>query len=201
MAKYLARNRWAILAVACLGVAVLPATLLWNAVRPRPWDERTLRVHFESVRYEAAGLVFTYSVENRAWRPLRLVPNETEIRLLTASDHIPAGYPNFAPFFLEGHSTQRVELRIELPGDPPQSAREWRSDENTRSVLQQSVPGITADDPAGPPLPLAGSLAASALPAEIPEPEEVIEDALRDLDGFELVNATKGVRLLFPRGW
>ncbi|HTX36175.1 MAG TPA: hypothetical protein VME43_14195 [Bryobacteraceae bacterium] len=201
MATNLTRVRWTVLAAACLGVLALPALLLWNYVRPAPWDARVLRVRFESVRYEAAALVFTYSVENRAWRSLRLLPEQTEIRLVPAGGHIPAGFPNFAaPLLLEGHSSQRVELRIDLPADPTGFHYQPLSDENTRSVLAQPVPGITAEGVPGSPLPLRGSLAAQA-PPEMPKPEELITDALQNLNGFELVNPAKGVDLLFPRGW
>src|SRR5580698_6330655 len=95
MARRLTRSRWAVLSAACLCVAALPALLLWNMVRPAPWDARTLRVRFESVRYEGAGLVFTYFVENRAWRSLRLVPGQTELRLVQPTGQPPAGFPSF----------------------------------------------------------------------------------------------------------
>jgi hypothetical protein len=167
-----------------------------------PWDARTLRVRFESVRYEAAGLVFTYSVENRAWRSLRLVPEQTEVHLVQAAGEPPAGFPSFPmPLLLEGHRSQRVELRMELSAAPTPSYRQRLSDENTRRVLEQAVPGISPDDAPGSPLPLPRPTATAQPPAEVPEPDHLIEDALRNLDGFELVNPNKGVRLLFPRGW
>ncbi|MGO9262546.1 MAG: hypothetical protein ACLQU1_40630 [Bryobacteraceae bacterium] len=154
MAQSLTRVRLAFLAAACLGVAALPALLLWNIVRPAPWDSRTLRVRFESVRYEAAGLVFTYSVENRAWRSLRLAPEQTEVRLVQAAGEPPAGFPSFPmPLVLEGHSSLRVELRMELSAAPTATYRQRLSDENTQRVLEQAVPGITPDDALGPPLP------------------------------------------------
>jgi len=101
-----------------LAVAALPAFLLWSVFRPLPWDANTLRVRFESVHYRAAALVFTYEVENRAWRSLRLAPDQTEIRLVPADDQAPTGYPSFPPLLLEGHATQKVELRIDLPAEP-----------------------------------------------------------------------------------
>jgi hypothetical protein len=201
MATNLTRLRWTLLGAGSLAVAALPAMLLWNAVRPAPWDAHTLRVRFESVRYEGAGLVFTYSVENRAWRSLRLIPDQTEIRPVAAGAKIPMGYPNLpAALLLEGHSTQRVELRMELPADPTPSGRRGLSDENTRSVLKEPVPGITPEDVPGSPLPLRGSLA-TARPPETPGPDQAVDDALQNLGGLEMVNSTKGVRLLFPRGW
>jgi hypothetical protein len=202
MVSNLTRARWVILAAACLGVMALPGLLLWNCLRPVPWDARILRVRFESVRYEAAALVFTYTVENRAWRSLRLVPAQTEVRPVPTGDEVPAGFPSIAaPLLLEGHSSQRVELRMDLPADPTRFLRQPLSDENTRSVLQQAVPGITADGETGSPLPLRGAFAALQAPPAVPTPEDLISGALENLNGFELVNADKGVRLLFPRGW
>jgi hypothetical protein len=105
------------------------------------------------------------------------------------------------PLLLEGHRSQRVELRMELPAAPTAFYRQQLSDANTRWVLQQAVPGITPDEAPGSPLPLRGPTATAQPPAEVPEPDHVIEDALRNLDGFELVNPDKGLHLLFPRGW
>ena len=181
---------------------VLPALLLWYCIRPVPWDARVLRVHFESVRYEAAALVFTYTVENRAWRSLRLVPDQTEVRLVPNGNEVPAGFPSIAePLLLEGHSAERVELRMDLPADPSRFFRQPFSDENTRSVLQQAVPGITRDGDPGSPLPFRGAMAALQAPSAVPKPEDLISGTLENLNGFEVVNASKGVRLLFPRGW
>jgi hypothetical protein len=192
----------AALVVGCLAVAALPSMLVWNTVRPRPWDSHTLSVRFESVRYEAAGLVFTYAVENRAWRSLRLIPEQTEVRLVPAAEQIPAGFPNLPTvLLLEGHTTQHIELRMELPAEPTanQPLSGEISGENGKRVLQQFFAGITAGNglAALPP----GSPAAAAMPMEIPQPDTLIEDTLRDVDGFRLVNPAKGVNLLFPRGW
>jgi hypothetical protein len=199
--KSLTHARVAVLVAACLGVLALPGFLLWNLVRPAPWDSQTLRIRFESVRYQTAALVFTYSVENRAWRSLRLVPEQTEIRMLQAAGAAPAGFPSFPVLLLEGHSSQRVELRIDLPAEPAPAHRQPLSDENTRRVLEQAVPGITTDDAPVSPLPLRGPVSAAQPPPEVPAVDGIIEDALRTLDGFELVDPAKGVRLLFPRGW
>jgi hypothetical protein len=169
--------RRAALAAACLAVAALPALMLWNAVRPAPWDSHALRIHFESVRYEAAGLIFTYSVENRVWRSLRLLPEQTEIRLLPVEGQAPAGYPSFPPLLLEGHSTGRVELRMELPAD---QAR----------FFERPLAAVTPPSGATP-----------LAPVDLRRPDDWIEASLRSLAGFELVNPSRGVRLTFPRGW
>jgi len=201
MERRVGRLRLAWLAVAILAVTVPPALLIWNAVRPMPWDGRTLRVRFESVRYETAALVFTYSVENRAWRKLRLTPDHTEIRLLQDAGQPPAGFPNFSmPLDFEGHSLQRVELRMELPATPPGS-RQQLSDENTRRVLGQAAPGLSAEQGFGSPLPMSAPVGSAAEPPQVPDLNRQIEDALRDVNGFELIDPAKGVRLLFPRGW
>ncbi len=170
-------------AAACLAVAALPALVLWNAVRPAPWDSRTLRSRFESVRYEAVGLIFTYSVENRAWRSLRLIPEQTQIRLLPVEGQVPAGYPRCPPLVLEGHSTGRVELRMDLPAD---RARFF---------------GRPFADPMAGARPPAGPMAAAMPPVDLRRPDDWIEASLRSLAGFELVNPSRGVRLMFPRGW
>jgi len=195
MSESSARLRWALFAAAVLGVAALPALFLWHTFRPEPWDERILRVRFESVRYEAAALIFTYSVENRAWRSLRLIPDHTEIHPVPSGDGVPSGFPSFAPLLLEGHSTQVVELRLDFPAQPPSSARLA-----AESLGIFSTPGIMAGA-AVPPQPSRGPVATAAPPLSAPPAEGMIEDALRSLDGFDLVNPSKGVRLRFPRGW
>jgi hypothetical protein len=183
MGYILTPSRRAALAAACLAVAALPAVVLWNAVRPAPWDSRTVRIRFESVRYETTGLIFTYSVENRAWHSLRLVPDQTQIRLLPVEGLVPAGYASFPPMLLEGHSTGHVELRMNLPAD---RARFF---------------GRPFADPMGAALPPAGPLAAALAPMDLRRPDDWIEASLRSLAGFELVNPSRGVRLTFPRGW
>lgn len=172
-------------------VAALPAWLAWSVVRPAPWDSRTLRVRFESVRYEGAGLIFTYSIENRVWRSLRLLPDQTEIQPVAAAGQFPPGHPTFrVPLFLEGHSTERLELKMELPGEPTSQLG---------YAIPEPQPGIPSSGAATrPPRPAP----AAALPA--PQPvglEDWIDDVLRNLNGFELVNPSKDVRLTFPRGW
>jgi hypothetical protein len=198
MANNLTRARWAALGAGSLAVAALPALLLWNVVRPRPWDEHTLRVRFESVRYEGLALVFTYSVENRAWRSLRLFPEQTDVRLVQSGDHIPAGFPSFRiPVLLEGHCTQPLELRIELPSDS--RVLERQPFDATPPGSAGAIPAITANGGLSSPLP-PGPVPTARLP-QAAQLDHWIEDTLRDLSGFELINTAKGVHLSFPRGW
>src|SRR3981189_2058791 len=87
--------RWTGLALAAALVAVPagPATLLWHALTPEPWDAQHLHARFESVRYERAGLVFTYQLENRTGRSTRLLPKLTTIKLMQPNDQAVAGIP------------------------------------------------------------------------------------------------------------
>ena len=58
-----------------------PIALVRYWLRPEPWDARHLRVQFESVRYERAGLVFTYCLENRTRRSESLLPGADLLQL------------------------------------------------------------------------------------------------------------------------
>jgi hypothetical protein len=193
-------KRWipVALALGCVLVLLGPGALLWSYLRPEPWNSRMLRVRFETVRYERAALVFTYLLENRTRRSARLLPDRTSIRLVQPADGPAIGYPVIRlPLEIEGRSTQRVELRLELA-----SMREplspWLSEEQTASVLKQRIPGAFDPGPPVSPLPMRGQ----AAPAEETEPEEpVFGNTLNYLNGFELVNESQGLRIVFPRGW
>jgi hypothetical protein len=183
--------RLGMLVLACLIVAMPPVLLVWNVLRPAPWDARTLRVRFESVRYEAAGLVFTYSVENLSWRSLRLLPDHMEVRPVQSSEQSPVGFPDLpAPALLEGHSSQRLELRMELPAMPQAAYR-----------LEPAVPGISAADDPESLLPHPPPPRLKPEQEEAPDLNRLVEDVLRNLDGFELIDSAKDLRLFFPRGW
>jgi hypothetical protein len=195
-------KRWIPVALA-LGYALVllgPGALLWSYLRPEPWTSRTLRVRFEAVRYERAALVFTYLLENRTRRSARLLPDRTSIRLVQPADGPTIGYPVIRlPLEIEGRSTQHVELRLELASwrEPALSPRQ--SEEQTARVLQHKIPG--APDQEGPvsPLPMRGPAAAPAVETEPEEP--IFGNALNYLNGFEVVNESKGLRIVFPRGW
>ena len=109
-----------------------------------------------------------------------------------------AGYPVIhLPLEIAPQSSRDVEVRLELPlprdpGDAEQTAR----------VLEHHLPG---------PHDLESPLA--ALPMTRPQkteppPSSLLQDvdarvglSLSLLDGFELVNETSGIRIVFPRGW
>ena len=171
---------------------VVPSALLWNYLRPEPWNALTLRVRFEGVRYERAALVFTYLLENRTRRSARLLPDRTSIHLVEPPDAPTIGYPVIRlPLDIESRSAQHVELRLELASQRPSVLSPRQSGEQTARVLQHKVPGGIDQEP--PVLPSPAEETASQ--------EPVYGDALRYLNGFEVVNESKGLRIVFPRGW
>src|SRR6516225_365904 len=80
------------LGVAAAVVVAAPVAILRPWLRPAPLDAQHLRVHFESVRYERAGLVFTYVLENRTRRSARLLPRMTKLRAKQQQGPM-VGYP------------------------------------------------------------------------------------------------------------
>ena len=178
-----------------------PVLLFWNAIQPEPWDSETLKVRFQSVRYEAGGLVFQYSVQNLTHRTARFLPESTQIRALQPADRPPVGYANLRlPLELPPDSMKEVEVRLELAGTRLSILRE-QSDEQTRRVLQNKAPGVLPDNDAPvSPLPMRGKIAAheNQPPAQ---PQFSLEESLGDLQGFELTDSARGLRLVFPRGW
>src|SRR5215471_11523466 len=104
---------WAGLAIALGAILVLagPAFLLWQWLKPEPFDRDHLLIRFESVRYESAGLVFAYRIENRTGRSARLLGHATTIRLKQDADRPPVGYPTLAlPFEIAPHSMKIIEV-------------------------------------------------------------------------------------------
>ena len=177
-----------------------PAALVWHELRPEPWDWRTLGVRFESARYEAAALVFTYRIENRTRRSVRLLPEVTKILVRQPADRPPLGYPALdLPIELAALSAQRIEVRLELPGNPLTSLGSEASDEQTRRVLQYAPPDVPDGNPPVTPLPMR-ELPSKSAPEPV-SPEAFLAATLEDLNGFELVNESKGVHLVLPRGW
>ncbi len=75
-------SRWfaAALGVSLGVVLAAPVALVRTALRPVPLDAHNLRVRFESVRYERAGLVFTYLLINQTRRTANLSPSQTTLR-------------------------------------------------------------------------------------------------------------------------
>ena len=179
------RTVWIVLGL-MLGFAVVltgPALLVWDWVKPAAWSETDLKAEFQSVRYESGGLVFRYSVRNMTRHAAEFSPSLTEVHTLQAKGTQPVGYPNvLLPFDIPARSSHILEVRLELPSSRPLSS------------------GVTFGDP------LPGT-PETAQPEELvqPQPSAVanlsVEDALTELDGFELVDEIKGLHLLLPRAW
>ncbi len=90
-------------------VLLPPALLFWSAIQPEPWNSNTVKIRFQSVRYEAGGLVFRYSVQNLTHRTARFVADSTQIRALQPADRPEVGYPNLKlPLELAAGGTSRV---------------------------------------------------------------------------------------------
>ena len=198
----MAVRSWVIGAALTLGYAVVltpPALVVWDMVRPMPWNEHTVRVQFESVRYQPGGiLIFRYSVENSSGRTARFLPGETEVKALQPDDRPVVGFANVRlPMELPAHANKMVELRLDLPTatviQPPAA-------EQNRAILAPPLPSTTSTNQDAP---------VSPLPMMDPPPKEekpapklhTIEDSLLDLNGFELTDQSHHLKLVFPRGW
>jgi hypothetical protein len=185
-----------------MGFAVVlapPALLVWHALRPLPWNGQTLKVRFESVRYEAGGLVFRYSVENTTGRMARFLPGETEILALQPKDRPVVGFANVRlPVDLPAHSTQPVELRLELPSI---GLLQPATGDQNRAILNPQLPSAVPSDQEAPVSPLPMLDPPEKPPTAQPSVQFTVEDSLLDLDGFELTDLHHGLKLLFPRGW
>jgi hypothetical protein len=198
-------SRWfaAALGVALGVVVAAPVALLRTALRPVPLDSRNLRVQFESVRYERAGLVFTYRIANRTGRSASLLPAQTKLRARQQAG--PAvGYPVMQfPLRIQAHESRRVEVRLELvlprePLTPRESA------DQTARVLQHQLPGTAMLDSHVSPLPMTALPAAPEPPATahaITPPDVLLARALTALEGFDLVDEHDAIHIVFPRGW
>lgn len=188
-----------------LGVALAlllaaPVALLRTGLRPEPWDARHLRVHFESVRYERAGLVFTYLLENRTSRSARFLPDRTKLRAMQPSDEPVVGFPVMRlPLDIAPHASRRVELRLEL-AIPREQLNPQESAEQTARVLQHRLPDAAVVDSPLSPLPMS-KLPAPEDPPKLLSADSFLANALTALEGFELVDESHGLRILFPRGW
>ena len=180
------------LAVATMAVLAPPALLFWNALQPEPWNSSTVKIRFQTIRYEAGGLVFRYSVQNLTHHAAHFLPNATQIRALQPAGRPPVGYANVKlPLELPAGALKEVDLRLELPGTP-QSL--WREQPNEQ---KQKAAGSDIEPP-GSPQPMTGGLAGRE--NEMPPPD-LFEDSLSDLQGFELTDPARGILLIFPRGW
>jgi hypothetical protein len=194
------RTVWIVLGLV-LGFAVVlagPALLLWNTFVGSTPGERDLKADFQSVRYEAGGLIFRYTVHNLTQRSVQFLPTLTEVHAVQAKDRPAVGYPNILlPFTLPGRGSHVVEVRLELPSAlaPPASL----SDEQTRQVLETQPLGTPAfpDTPVSP-LPMRGPVAPAVSPGII---ELSVQGTLTDLNGFVIEDEANGLRLVLPRGW
>ncbi len=167
-----------------LGVAVVasgPAWLTWQWMKPPSWNESTLNAQFQSVRYESGGLVFRYAVRNLTGQVAQFRPTLTEIHALQAKNQPSVGYPNvLLPFDVPARGSHVLEVRLELP-----SARSLSSGVTFATPLMEELPGQTMpESPAAPPPVILGP-----------------QEALNELDGFELVDSVNGLRLVLPRAW
>src|SRR4051812_44350690 len=160
-------SRWraAALGVALAVVLAGPVSMLRVALRPEPFDAQHLRVSFESVRYERAGLVFTYLLQNRTRRSARLLPTLTRLRAMQDAGPV-VGYPVMhLPLEIEAHESRKVEVRLEL-AMPNERMTPRQSADQTASVLQHKLPDPAVVDSPLAPLPM------TKLP-EPPEPPKV----------------------------
>ena len=197
------RRRWteAALAIAALSLLAPPIALAWHWLRPEPWDARHLRVQFESVRYERAGLVFTYRLENRTRRSARLLPDRTTIRVIQPGDEPVLGYPVMRlPLDIAAHETQQVEVRLELATPSETKLTPRQSEEQTARVLRHKPPDASDLDSPLSPLPMFEAQVASPAPHS-ESPDVFFANVLSSLNGFELYDEGHGIRIVFPRGW
>jgi hypothetical protein len=180
-------------------VLVAPVAILRPVLRPVPLDERHVRVHFESMRYERAGLVFTYVLENRTRRAARLVATQTTLRARQQEGPM-VGYPVMRlPLDIQPHGLRRVEVRLELALPREQMTPEESADQTAR-VLQHRLPDPAVVDSPLSPLPMA-KLPPGPEGPKMPSPESLLAYTLTALEGFDLVDERHDIHIVFPRGW
>jgi len=197
-------RRWWIgfgLAAGLAAVLAGPVWLIWTMLQPPQWDSATLRIRFESVRYERAGLTFTYQVENRTGHRAYFRPERTQLRAVQDNSLPVAGYPNMRlPLELPAHSRQEVEIRLEVP--TPRDFSGITSGQTGR-IFSKSLNPSDLETP-GSTLPMLGLMPSPQKTQQIRSAEDSIrsvENSLRTVDGFELVDVVNNVRIHFPRGW
>jgi hypothetical protein len=196
-------SRWF---AAALGVALgvvlgAPVALMRTALRPVPLDAHNLRVHFQSVRYERAGLVFTYLLVNPTRRTASLSPAQTTLRA-RQQDGPAVGYPVMKfPLTIQAHESRLVEVRLELalPREPMTPREEA---DQTARVLQHQLPDTAVVDSPLSPIPMT-KLPPAPAPAPLPPtpPDLLLAHALVALEGFDLVDEIHEIHIVFPRGW
>jgi hypothetical protein len=102
------------------------------------------------------------------------------------------------PLAIEAHESRKVEVRLELALPPRMSPRQ--SAEQTARVLQHRLPDTAVVDSPLAQLPMT-KLAEPPEPPKVESTETLLAHALTALYGFELVDESHGIRILFPRGW
>jgi hypothetical protein len=163
---------WVIGGALALGFAVVlggPAWLAWEYKRPPVWDHGAVEARFDWVRLDHDTLVFAYWVQNHSSRKASLTKDVIRLRVLRPEGSLLSGDPAISlPLELPPHSSQRVEVRLQLAG-PDDDREEPRGAERIASSQSWTM--------------------------------ESFQAALRNVEGFELVDGTAGIRLVFPRGW
>jgi hypothetical protein len=197
------RRQWTVaaLAIAAVLLVAAPIALVWHWMRRELWDARHLLVQFESVRYERAALVFTYRLENRTRRSARLLPGHTTIRVVQPAGGPVLGYPVIRlPFDIEAHATQHVELRLELASPRAAILTPRQSEDQTAQVLRHKLPDPSDLESPLSPLPVSKTQTA---PAESPlgSVDDLLANTLASLNGFEIEDAGRRIRIVFPRAW
>jgi hypothetical protein len=172
-----------------------PVWLVRQYLRPEPWNPR---VRFASMRYEAGGLVFTYVVENRTRRTVRFLPDTASIHAIQSKGSTAEIYVSAAlPLELDGHSSRSVEVRLELPSEPPGVPH--TSHRQDGPMPGSIAPGASDLNVHVSPLPTPGQQAETA--ADQPAPQKAVEDPLTSIEGFELIQKRTGLKIVFPRAW
>ncbi len=161
-------------------VVLIGPVLFFQDMLQSSWNDANLKAEFQSVRYESGSLVFRYTVHNLTGRAAQFRPTLTEVHALQPKDRPSIGYPNvLLPFSVPSRGSHTLEVRLQLPAAPH---------------LSSAVPlGQPPADPAN----AYGGAASAMSSAE----DLSLQDALTELEGFELVDETNGIRLLLPRAW
>ena len=196
------RSRWISLSLVLASCLLLagPALLVRQWLRPIPWNALNFQVRYQSVRYERAGLVFTYRIDNRTARSERLLPGDAKLRVMQPPDQPVVGYPVMRlPLQIQAHQSREIEVRLEL-AVPREVLLPQASEDQTARVLQHTLPDASALDSPLSPLPMSKPAVPPRPPVRV-SADRLLSNALLNLQGFELVDPDHGIRILFPRGW
>ena len=160
------------------------------------------------MRQRALGILAAAILANAATSAMAedkvffLLPNSTTIKLMQAADQASPGVPAIhLPLDIEAHSTRPVEVRLELPLPRFEAEERRKSDEQTRRVLQHKLPGPHDLESPLSELPMSRPPAPLPVMEKLKDVESLFTDSLSIVDGFELSDPAKGIRIVFPRGW